>query len=75
MCVCVFQVSGWKKLGMVGRNNILFCQNSLLSRWCQNLEAVRKTTKILTLWHAYQSLACETAINTDFSELFSLKRI
>ena len=24
---------------------------------------------------AYQSLACETAINTDFSELFSLKRI
>ena len=24
--------------------------------------------------HAYQSLACETAINTDFSELFSLKR-
>ena len=25
--------------------------------------------------HAYQSLACETAINTDFSELFSLKRI
>ena len=26
-------------------------------------------------FHAYQSLACETAINTDFSELFSLKRI
>ena len=25
--------------------------------------------------HAYQSLACETAINTDFSELFPLKRI
>ena len=25
--------------------------------------------------HAYQSLACETAINTDFRELFSLKRI
>ena len=25
--------------------------------------------------HAYQSLACETAINTDFSELFSVKRI
>ena len=25
--------------------------------------------------HAYQSLACETAINTDFNELFSLKRI
>ena len=21
--ICVFQVSGWKKLGMVGRNNIL----------------------------------------------------
>ena len=28
-----------------------------------------------TLSHAYQSLACKTAINTDFSELFSLKRI
>ena len=25
--------------------------------------------------HTYQSLACETAINTKFSELFSLKRI
>ena len=25
--------------------------------------------------HAYQSLACETAISTDFSELFSLKPI
>ena len=25
--------------------------------------------------HAYQTLSCETAINTDFSELFSLKRI
>ena len=24
---CVFQVSGLKKLGMVGRHNILFCQN------------------------------------------------
>ena len=24
--------------------------------------------------HTYQSLACETTINTDFSELFSLKR-
>ena len=29
----------------------------------------------LTVNHAYQSLACETAINTEFSELFSLKRI
>ena len=29
----------------------------------------------MKLVHAYQSLACETAINTDFSELFSLKRI
>ena len=26
-------------------------------------------------YHAYQSFACETAINTDFSELFSLKLI
>ena len=57
--VCVFQVSGWKKktnkLGMVGRNNILFCQNILFSRWCQNWEAVRKTTKILTLWPILQN--------------------
>ena len=30
---------------------------------------------VFTLYHAYQSLACETAISTDFSELFSLKRI
>ena len=28
----------------------------------------------LVLEHAYQSLACETAINTDFSELLSLRR-
>ena len=25
--------------------------------------------------HAYQSLECETTINTEFSELFSLKNI
>ena len=30
---------------MVGRNNILFCQNILFGRWFQNWEAVRKTTK------------------------------
>ena len=24
--ICLFQVSALKKLGMVGRNNILFCQ-------------------------------------------------
>ena len=29
----------------------------------------------LYIYHAYQSLARETAINTDFSELVSLKRI
>ena len=37
-------------------------------------------TSYLIVWnidfkHAYQSLACETAISTDFSELFSLERI
>ena len=26
-------------------------------------------------WHTYQSLSCATAINTQFSELFPLKRI
>ena len=41
--VC-FRFQAEKKLGMVGRNNILFCQNILFSRWCQNCEAVRKTT-------------------------------
>ena len=30
---------------MVGWNYILFCQNILFSRWCQNWEAVRKATK------------------------------
>ena len=34
--VCVLQVSGLKILGMFGRNNILFCQNILFSRRCQN---------------------------------------
>ena len=33
------------------------------------------STLIGYLLHAYQSLACETSINTDFSELFSLKHI
>ena len=27
--ICMFQVSALKKLGMVGRHNILFCQNIL----------------------------------------------
>ena len=30
---------------------------------------------LAAIFTAYQSLACETAINTEFSELFSLKRI
>ena len=33
------------------------------------------TLPFIEINHAYQSLACETAINADFSELFSLKRI
>ena len=33
------------------------------------------TLNIHSLTHTYQSLSCETAINTEFSELFSLKRI
>ena len=41
MCVSGFRL---KKLGMVEWNNISFCQNILFSRWCQNCEAVRKTT-------------------------------
>ena len=31
ICVC-FRFQAEKKLGMVGRNNILFCQNILFSR-------------------------------------------
>ena len=30
--ICVFQVSALKKLGMVGRHNILFCQNILRTK-------------------------------------------
>ena len=36
------------------------------------------TEKMLAVWmlsHTYQSLACETTINNEFSKLFSLKRI
>ena len=36
---------------------------------------LRVLAVVLSYNHAYQSLACETAVNTDFSELFSLKRI
>ena len=38
------------------------------NHFTKNVERLKST-------HAYQSLACETAINTDLSELFSLKRI
>ena len=41
----------------------------------QNIIQFVKTSLHLADYHAYQSLACETAIKTDFSELFSLKRI
>ena len=34
-----------------------------------------KMIKLSCVKHAYQPLACETAINADFSELFSLKCI
>ena len=40
-----FRFQTEKKLGMVGRNNILFCQNILFSMWCQNCEAARKTRR------------------------------
>ena len=33
ICVCVFRYQLWKKLGMIGRHNILFCQN-ILYRYC-----------------------------------------
>ena len=48
MCVSGFKL---KKLGMAGRNNILFCQNILFSRWYQYWEAVRKTT-----WNTIDSI-------------------
>ena len=42
-----------------------------------NKNRIRMQAKpnLICLIHAYQSLACKTAINTDFNELFSLKRI
>ena len=62
--ICVFQVSSWKKLGMVGRNNNLFCQNILFSRWCQNWEAVRKTT-----WNIIDSMINTTTQLTDMRRI------
>ena len=49
------------------------CFNSLRPKKLENDRSWK--TISFTLTHAYQSLACETAINTEFSELFSLKRI
>ena len=47
--------------------------------WKKDVQSCIKTGmklyKELRLQHAYQSLACETAIIIDFSELFSLKCI
>ena len=61
--ICVFQISGWNKLGMVGQNNILFCQNILFSR-CQNCEAVRKTT-----WDIDYDQYCNTTDRYDMYEV------
>ena len=36
---------------------------------------MQQNVRVVNLSHAYQSLACESATNTDFSELFSLKHI
>ena len=44
--------------------------------WEQNnLDILRNIIFLEEHKHAYQSLAWEIAINTEFSELFSLKRI
>ena len=49
--------------------------NYVVSEWnyptCNSIPLLSDTN----VYHAYQSLACETTINTDFSELFSLKCI
>ena len=38
-------------------------------------DLVGRVDNVCVTKHAYQLLACETAINTDFNELLSLKRI
>ena len=45
------------------------CQTILLYDFQQN------SLPTAPCLHAYQSLTCETAINTDFGELLSVKRI
>ena len=46
-----------------------------IESWSFNINILHCIFIYVQLMHAYQSFACETAINTDFSELFSLKHI
>ena len=70
LCKCSINVPFvvWE-LTVNNNNGILI---HFLQRKVFNLQMYRL---LVHLVHAYQSLACETANNTDFSELFSLKRI
>ena len=70
LCKCSINVPFvvWE-LTVNNNNGILI---HFLQRKIFNLQMYRL---LVHLVHAYQSFACETAINTDFSELFSLKRI
>ena len=47
-----------------------FDVNRIFCHFCHLLQVSKKSLR-----HAYQSLACETAINADFNELFSQKHI
>ena len=64
-------LSFMQSLALIEEHNYIFlpytlnCQSTV-----QNVATVFQSYN-----HAYQSLTCETAINTDFSELFSLKSI
>ena len=53
----------------------LFCHNTNSANVLYTLFWYMYYKLFLCQTHAYQSLACENVINTNFSELFSLKRI
>ena len=67
---CVYFLLNLNKLSIISRiyRKYRYGQNILREKNTAVYQCTGST-------HAYQSLACETAINTDFSELFSLKRI
>ena len=69
-----------KGLGNVRAASQLICESASCKTVSLRAESLRVTPfeRKNCLWkmqYAYQSLACETDINTDLSDFFSLKRI